>query len=101
MRSNIARTWVSGSVPAAGPPTASPPELTPLSERREVLDEIVEVRARPGVAVVADPVAAQTAGCRGDTAARLILRLGLQLDLRRCAGQRALDGQVDNRQHHG
>src|SRR5688500_12021394 len=43
MRSNITRTCVSGSVPAAGPPTASVSALTPLSERREVLDEGVEL----------------------------------------------------------
>src|SRR5215218_9837881 len=108
MRSNIARTCVSGSVPAAGPPTASPPALIALSQRREVLDERVELlrvllgqaavrrhrrgrveqrppdrrrpepvadvgqlRARPGVAVLADPVAAQTTRGGGDAPALL------------------------------
>src|SRR5215218_8569327 len=121
MRSNIARTCGSGSVPV---------ELTPLAERGEVLDELAELlrillretavrrhrrrrveqrppdrgrsepvadlgqlRPRPGVSVVADPVAAKAAGGCRDAPARLQTRRGLELDLRRGAGQRALDRQ--------
>src|SRR4051812_7862026 len=44
MRSNIARTCDSGSVPVAAPPTASSPlSLTPLSKRSEELNEFVEL----------------------------------------------------------
>src|SRR4051794_39742825 len=120
MRSNIARTCVSGSVPAAAPLTASLPELTPpLSERRQELDQLVELlgvllgepavrrhrrsrveqraadrrrpqtvadvgqlRARPGVAVVADAVAAQAARGGHHLLARLVLGRRFELDLR-------------------
>src|SRR3954452_23668936 len=123
MRSNIARTCFSGSVPVAAPPTASSPlSLTALSKRSEELNEFVELlrvvlgepavrrhrrrrveqgpanrgrsearsdlrqrRARAGGAVLADPVAAQTARRRGDRFAGLVLRRDLQSDLRRRA----------------
>src|SRR4051812_25502546 len=43
MRSNIARTWVSGSVPAAGAAMAMPRLVVPALQRGDVANELVEL----------------------------------------------------------
>src|SRR5688500_17897639 len=60
----------------------------------QLAGDVGELGSRPVVAVVADLVARETAGLRGDELARLVLLGDLDLDLVRRAGRRAEVGQV-------
>src|SRR3954454_11333149 len=60
---------------------------------RQARRDVREVRARPGVAVVADAVTAETARGRHHVLARLELWRDLKVDLCRWPGERALDGE--------
>src|SRR3954470_13931739 len=61
---------------------------------RQAGADLGQVGSRAGVAVVADPVTAEAARSGRDLLPLLVLRRDLQVDLRRRAGERALDREV-------